>query len=142
MKLTVLFDADCALCWRARRWMSNQATYVELEFVAAGSARAQELYPSLDDKETRQLLHVVADDGRVWVGARAWLVCLWAVRRTRALAMSLRTPARIALAQRFVQGVSRNRYALSRLLGWEAPLRNVRPVTPVGSGCDDGSCDV
>ncbi|MBK7643357.1 MAG: DUF393 domain-containing protein [Planctomycetes bacterium] len=40
-RLTVLYDAQCGLCRRARRWLEAQPAYVPLEFVAAGSPAAR-----------------------------------------------------------------------------------------------------
>jgi hypothetical protein len=45
--LTVLFDANCNLCRRIRNWLQAQTKYVDLDFVAAGSAEAVARYPLL-----------------------------------------------------------------------------------------------
>lgn len=115
-KLTVLFDETCGLCRRARAWLEDQDSYLPLEFVAAGSPRARERYPGLTREELMAELCVVADDGRVWKGASAWVLCLWALRRYRGLAMHIARPGRLELARRFVAAVSRNRYRLSEIL--------------------------
>jgi predicted DCC family thiol-disulfide oxidoreductase YuxK len=120
-RLTVLFDANCGVCRRARAWLEQQPAYVRLEFVPAGSPRARERFPALDADATLSELHVVADDGRVWSGARAWVLCLWALRETRELSLSLSGPRRMALAQRLVARLSERRYTLSEVLRWEAP---------------------
>ena len=119
--LTVLYDAQCGLCQRARAWLAAQPAYVQLEFLPAGSPAARERYPRLDVAATLAALHVVSDDGRVWSGARAWVMCLWALRETRALALRLSTPARMALAQRMVARLSEHRYTLSEVSTWLAP---------------------
>ena len=138
MKLTVLFDPDCGLCWRARRWLSNQRAYVKLEFVGAGSELARRDYPELDPEETRRYLHVVADDGRVWKGAKAWAMCLWALRRWRGVAMALRSRSRLDIAQRIVMQVSERRYSISRFFGWTSPA-----ATKVAEeACEGGSCEL
>lgn len=120
-RLTVLYDAQCGLCRRVRFWLESRPAYVALEFLAAGSPDARERFPALDVAATLRELHVVADDGRVWSGARAWVLCLWALRETRALSLSLSGPRRMALAQRMVARLSERRYTLSEVLRWEAP---------------------
>ena len=135
MKLTVLFDADCGLCGRARSWLEKQEAYVPLEFVAAGSEPALERFRGLDPVETRRFLHVVADDGRVWKGAKAWAMCLWALRRWRGVAMALNSRARLDLAQRVVMRISDRRHAISRFFGWKAPGE-----TAGSDPCDSGTC--
>ncbi len=120
-RLTVLYDAQCGLCRRARFWLESKPAFVALEFLPAGSPVAAERFPRLVVAATLRELHVVADDGRVWSGARAWVMCLWALRETRELALSLSTPVRMALAQRMVARLSERRYTLSEVLTWEAP---------------------
>jgi predicted DCC family thiol-disulfide oxidoreductase YuxK len=120
-RLTVLYDAQCGLCRRARFWLASRPAYVELLFLPAGSPAARERFPRLDVAATLKELHVVADDGRVWSGASAWVMCLWALRETRGLALTLAGPARRALAQRMVACLADNRYALSEILRWKTP---------------------
>jgi predicted DCC family thiol-disulfide oxidoreductase YuxK len=120
-RLTVLFDANCGVCRRARAWLEQQPAYVRLEFVPAGSSRARERFPALDADATLSELHVVADDGRVWSGARAWVLCLWALHATRSLSLRLSGPAGLAVAQGLVARLSAGRYTLSKVMRWEAP---------------------
>lgn len=120
-RLTVLYDAQCGLCQRARAWLESQPAYVPLDFLPAGSPAARERYPRLQVSATLVALHVVADDGRVWSGARAWVMCLWALRETRALSLRLSGPLSIALAQSIVARLSERRYTLSEILRWETP---------------------
>jgi predicted DCC family thiol-disulfide oxidoreductase YuxK len=115
-KLTVLFDADCALCRRARRWLAEQPAYVALEFVPARSEEARRRFPGLDHEGTLANLTVVADDGGLYRADRAWVMCLWALRRYRALALRLRSGPARRLARRVVDEVSRHRYRISSML--------------------------
>lgn len=110
--LTILYDAGCGLCARAKAWILEQPSLVRLRFVAAGSAEARQAYPQLPPDE----LAVVADTGEVWLGNRAWIVCLWALREYRGFAFRLTTPGLMRLARQAFSAVSRNRLALSRLL--------------------------
>ena len=118
-RLTVLYDADCALCRRAGSWLSEQEPFVRLEFLPAGSAEARARYAELTPAETLRELCVVSDDGSVWRGAKAWIMCLWALKSYRAFASSMATPGRMKLARAFVERVSKHRYQLSSLLGKE-----------------------
>lgn len=120
-RLTVLYDAQCGLCQRARAWLESQPAFVSLDFLPAGSPAARERYPRLEVAATLAALHVVADDGRVWSGARAWVMCLWALRETRALSLRLSGPLSIAVAQSIVARLSEGRYTLSEVLRWEVP---------------------
>ena len=111
-RVTVLYDARCNLCRTARAWLERQPQLVPLEFLAAGSPDAAARYPYLDPAMTLEDLTVVGDGGEVWVGAKAWVVCLWALDGKRGLAQRLSTPALMPKARAVVAFVSRHRRAL------------------------------
>jgi predicted DCC family thiol-disulfide oxidoreductase YuxK len=115
-RLTVLYDARCSVCTRARGWLASQAQYVPMSFVAAGSAEARRRFPELDPASTLEEITVVGDGGQVYRGAKGWVICLWALERYRALALELGKPSRLATAQRFVAWFSRNRLRFGRAL--------------------------
>lgn len=109
-RLTVLYDASCAMCRRARSWLRRQDQLVPLEFVAAASTEARRRFPGLDAKETMKLLHVVDEHGRVYRGEKAWVMCLWALDEYRGWSLRVAEPPFIDRAERFVRWVSSRRY--------------------------------
>jgi len=111
LRVTVLYDARCNLCRTARSWLERQPQEVPLEFLAAASPEAQNRYPFLDPSTTLEDLTVVGDGGEVWVGAKAWVVCLWALQGRQGLAQRLSTPALMPRARALVAFVSRHRRA-------------------------------
>jgi hypothetical protein len=82
--------------------MGLQPAFVELDFVPYDSAgeRYREI-PWLGEE-----LVVVSDDGSVWAGPAAFLICMWALRDWREWACRLSTPALAPLARRFFAAVS------------------------------------
>lgn len=112
-RVTVLYDAGCNLCRAARTWLERQPQLVELEFLPAASPQASQRFPFLDPKLTLEDLTVVGDAGEVWVGAKAWVVCLWALQGKRGLAQRLSSPALMPKARAVVTFVSRHRRALA-----------------------------
>ncbi|MEM8882767.1 MAG: DUF393 domain-containing protein [Planctomycetota bacterium] len=108
-QLTVLYDASCHLCCRARRWLENQEQYVPLRFVGAATDHAKREFPYLDPEDTLQELTVVGDDGSIYRGAKAWVMCLWALVDHRGKALTIVSPALLPSARRFIDWVSRNR---------------------------------
>jgi predicted DCC family thiol-disulfide oxidoreductase YuxK len=118
--LTIVYDAACGLCTRTKDWITRQAALVRIRFVASGSAEARGAFPQLRPDD----LAVVADTGEVWLGNRAWIVCLWALRDYRDLAVRLSSPVLLRMARKAFAVVSKNRAALSRLLD----LRNEREI--------------
>ncbi len=111
-RVTVLYDARCNLCRTARAWLERQPQLVPLEFLAAASADAQYRFPFLDPTMTLEDLTVVGDGGEVWVGAKAWVVCLWALEGKRGLAQRLSTPGVMSRARVVVSFVSRHRQSI------------------------------
>ena len=110
--ITILYDAACGLCTFARDWIGRQAPLVGVAFIPAGSTEARRAFPQIAPGE----LAVVADTGEVWLGNRAWIVCLWALREYRDLAFRLTSPALLLLSRQAFVAVSRNRLVLSSLL--------------------------
>ena len=112
-ELTVLYDSSCALCLRCRDWLGTQASFVRLELVACDSEEARARFgvlPWLGDQ-----LVVVADDGRVWAGSAAFLVCLWALVEWREWSYRLSGPAFAPLAERFFRMISAERRRVAAL---------------------------
>lgn len=111
--LTVLYDAGCPLCSRFREWLVVQPTLVPLRLVAAGSAQAHGLFPTLDHARTLREITVVGDDGAVWTNEHAWVMCLWATRRFRGTAERLAHPAWLP----FARGVAATAAGVRHLMG-------------------------
>jgi predicted DCC family thiol-disulfide oxidoreductase YuxK len=113
-RLTVLYDSGCALCVRCRDWMHGQASFVELDFLACYSEDARVRYGAIPWLGGQ--LVVVADDGRVWAGSAAFLLCLWALVDWREWSYRLSGPSFAPLAQRFFQLISAERHRIAALL--------------------------
>lgn len=128
----MLYDAQCGLCRRFKNWLAGQQlapNMVRLGFVAAGSTEARQRYPELDHAATLREVTVVADDGAVYVGDRAWIVCLWATATYRGIAVRLAGPAMRPVARAIVE-----RVAGLRSWNWEWAGGDY------ADGCD-GQCD-
>ena len=117
-QLTVLYDPTCGLCLRCRQWLAKQPALIPLRFVPQQSARQQALYPNLElktDAQGRPDEFIVVDEaGRVYRGDKGWLMCFYALRDYRGLAMRLARPGMAGLARRAYHLISANR----RVLGW------------------------
>ena len=120
--LTVLYDARCAVCRRARAWLEKEPKYVPIAFVPAGSPHAQQLFPALDAEGSLGELTVVGDNGSVYRGAKAFITCLWALKDYRAWSLRLATPELLPSARRFFVWFSENRFTIGKFLTGEGPL--------------------
>ena len=117
-RLYVLYDANCGLCSSVREWVQDQPQLVAMEFVAANSARAFQLFPSLSRSGQRvEELIVVDDRGGVYREGHAWIMCLFALAEYRALSLRLASPSLLPLARKAFSFLSKRRSALSELLG-------------------------
>lgn len=115
--ITVLYDKRCSLCSRAREWLEHQPKYVEVKFIAADSNEAHYQFPVLDHQQTLTELTVISDNGLVYVGEKAWVMCLWALQEYRDLAVTLSTPELFPIARRMILWVSNNRHKINSFLG-------------------------
>lgn len=138
--LTVFYDADCGICSAFRRWMGKEPAHVALRFLPYDSAEAARLCPDLLARGGDREIIVMADDGRLWQGAEAWVTCLWALRRWRGWARRLASPALLPLAARICRLVSTNRLTFSRLLNLHGDHELARAVTGMEDGCPEGRC--
>ncbi|MEU1480106.1 DCC1-like thiol-disulfide oxidoreductase family protein [Streptomyces sp. NPDC005760] len=148
-RLTVLYDAECALCAFVRDWLARQPQLVPLELVPAGSQEARHRYPELDHAATLEEITVVGDGGQVYRDTAAWIVTLWALREYRPLAHRLSTPAGARLARGAVLTAAKWRGAqwqggqwggkvYRRADGWS--YDSSRGWVHTAPGCGSGTC--
>ncbi|MFI8434972.1 thiol-disulfide oxidoreductase DCC family protein [Streptomyces sp. NPDC079020] len=92
-RLTVLYDAQCSLCVHVRHWLMRQHQLIPLDLVPAASEEARRRFPGLDHAKTLDEITVIGDQGQIYHGTAAWIVCLWALSEHRPKAHWLTTPA-------------------------------------------------
>ena len=123
-QLTVLYDPTCGFCVRCRQWLDKQPKLVAMRFIPQGASRQQALYPDLqyitDAQGRPEELIVIDDTGKVYRDDKAWVMCFYALRAYRPLAMRLAKPGMAGLARRAYAAISTNRRAISSLLGMKA----------------------
>jgi len=113
--LYVLFDAECAMCVRCRNWLSRQPAYVALHFIPLQSPDLPRLFPGIEALQPNEQLLVVGDNGAVYRGASAWIMCLWALEKYRTHAQRLAEPMLLPFARVVCELLSRNRFFISRM---------------------------
>jgi predicted DCC family thiol-disulfide oxidoreductase YuxK len=111
-QLTVLYDPDCGLCARLAAWLIRQEQLIQLRVVP--KTQAGRVHPAL--APTGNELVVVSDEGGLYLGDHAWLVCLHALKHYRDLAARLSHPALRTLASRAFKVLSANRHTISTWL--------------------------
>jgi predicted DCC family thiol-disulfide oxidoreductase YuxK len=113
-RLYVLFDEQCELCVRCRNWLMRQPAFVPLHFIAFQSAAARRRFPGIDVLKPSEQLLVISNDGSVYRGAYAWIMCLWALEEYRGHAQRLSRPVLLPFARVACELLSRNRFFISR----------------------------
>lgn len=139
--LTVFYDARCGLCARFRAWLEAEPRWVAVEFLAYDSPEATRRFPGLLAMGAAEDVVVLADDGRWWQGAGAWITCLWTTRDYRAWSFRLAAPVFHPLVRKAVHLVSQNRLALSGLLAVREDWRLAESLeAQPAPRCAEGSC--
>ncbi len=137
-RLYVLYDQECALCGSCRWWLMRQEAFLELSFIPLQSPEVARRFPGLkewDQLDLREKLVVVSDEGAVYQGQYAWIMCLYALREYRVWAQRLAHPTMLPFARRVCELVSRNRYSISRFLKGPAHQlgKNLNALQPPAS---------
>ncbi|MEU3404716.1 DCC1-like thiol-disulfide oxidoreductase family protein [Streptomyces sp. NPDC006670] len=125
--LTVLYDRDCPVCVHIRNWLGRQRQSVPLRLVPAASAQAWRRFPKLAHAQTLREITVVGDQGQVWRGTDAFIMCLWALAEYRAKAEWLATPAGRPFARAAMHTAAAVRHA----------VRTKSEAEPGEPACDD-----
>lgn len=115
-RLSVLYDDRCGLCRRAVRWLVMQPAHLEIELLPMHDARTRERFPGVAGRLGADEFVVVDDGGGVYADAEARILCLWALRKWRPLAVRMARPSWRPHVRRIFGLVARNRYRLSRFL--------------------------
>ena len=126
--LYVLFDDQCELCVRCRNWLMQQRAFVPLVFIAFQSGEAQRRFLGIDALKPEEQLLLISDEGAVYRGANAWIMCLWALENYRQHAQRLAHPALLPLAKLVCELLSRNRFFFSDALFRQEPHNAARKV--------------
>ncbi|MEM9478866.1 MAG: DCC1-like thiol-disulfide oxidoreductase family protein [Verrucomicrobiota bacterium] len=132
--LRVFYDAECGLCRACRHWMKDQPKFVEVLFTPYQSGNAERLCSGLHTLHPDRQIVVLADNGAIYQGGSAWVMCLWALRDYRELAGRLATPAFLPFAKKACALVSKNRLRLSSLFRLKQLESAEMP------DCEDGAC--
>ena len=113
-RLTVIYDATCGFCVRCREWLEAQPAFVELEWLWSRSSEVTSRFPGLVGPGPADLI-VVDDEGGVYRGASAWIMCLYALREYREWSVSLASPALLPFARKAFDALSASRGVISRI---------------------------
>lgn len=115
-RLFVLFDGRCGLCRRVADWLRDEPTFVRTAYIPYPSRPAIERFPDLFSTGIPEEVLVVTDEGMVYRGEEAWIMCLYATCRWRELSITLAQPGWRPFLRQAMDLLARNRFTLSNLL--------------------------
>lgn len=134
--LTLLHAPGWPLSSRGRRWLARERAFVRLDVVAPGSLEAARRFPGLAALDASAGpdadLVAIADDGRVWRGASAWVMTLWALVAHRRTAARLVREGRTADARGVVETCAHGRRVEAQERSTHAD--GLRSPPPPGAG--------
>lgn len=136
-KLMVLYDNRCEFCRRCSRWLGLQEKFLELELLPYDSAQVPERFPGLE-LDGNDLV-VVSDEGDVYIGSQAFIMCLWALQDYREWSVRLSSPVLLPLARKAFNLLSLNRGLFSSVLnlwGEESLADSIRREAVPEEVCD------
>lgn len=114
-RLTILHDPDCAFCRRCVEWLKEQRQSLELEFLPVDSALVLKRFPELKTALLKSELTVVDDEGGVYYGENAYVICLYALRDYREWSVRLSRPGARPFVRKALHAVTQHRHTLSEL---------------------------
>lgn len=138
--LYVLYDAECGVCSQVRKWLMEQPRYVELQFILLQNPRLSQYFPGVDNFHPSQEIVVISDQGAVYCGAQAWVMCLWALQNYRTWSLRFAKPELFPWVQKFCYIISKNRFAVSRLLRIRNDAKLLQELQSESSICMTGAC--
>ena len=142
--IAVFYDQECNLCRTCRRWLMSQDKFFPMEFMAYQSRRALKVCPQLMELNPDKEIVVMADNGQIYQGGSAWIMCLYALRRYRELSFKLAHPMLLPLAKKMCHVVSNNRLRLSKFFPCASREELARELIEAeGAGrCESGTCEI
>ena len=141
-KLTVFYDHNCGLCRACRRWLTRQPTYFEIEFVPYDSLAARAICPEIGKLDPGRQIVAMADNGDLYRGGAAWVMCLYATREHRPLAMKLANPLLLPIAKKICALVASKRLSISALLRLKSDRELADAAEAIDDKCEEGGCRV
>ena len=115
-KLHVLYDAQNDFALRCYGWLMAQPTVWPLEFIPFQATELVARFNGIDDFRSRGPLLAVSDEGAVYSGSSAFIICLYVLERYQDWAFRLSTPALLPLAGNAFDLLVKNGRKFSRVM--------------------------
>lgn len=114
--LYILYDDTCSHSVRHCDWLAQQEAVVPLHFLPQRAKEARFRFPGIEAHIAPRELVVISDDGQLWTGPTASVMCLFSLEQHRELAQRLAHPALLAYSRTALELLSREVFEITCLL--------------------------
>ncbi|MBC8002140.1 MAG: DUF393 domain-containing protein [Opitutaceae bacterium] len=123
----LLYDGECPLCVFQMQVITWLDWFNVVSLLPVQDPRVAEIAPTLSREDLLEAIHCVAQDGRIYRGARCLRFIGMRLPVAIPGALLLWFPGVIWVAEKIYQWVSRNRHLLSRWFGCQSAC-SIMPV--------------
>lgn len=114
--LYILYDDTCPHSLRHREWLAKQGSIVCLRFLPHRAEEVSCRFPGIEVHLTPRDFTTVSDDGQLWTGPAAAVMCLFALEQYREFAERLAHPTLLPYARTALELLSRDVFEMKCLL--------------------------
>lgn len=114
-KIEVFYDGRCGMCCSFHEWINRQPRAYRIDFIPYQSPDAERVFPGIGTLDPAREMIVRTDEGEVYRGAEAWVLCLYSCANHRVAARKLASPGMLSVAIRTCRVLAANRHSLSKV---------------------------
>ncbi len=111
----VYYDGQCGMCCTFHEWINEQQRAYEVKFIPYQSERAELLFPGVMALDPASEMIVRTNDGELFRGAQAWVLCLYSCSSYQKVAVKLGGPLLLPVAIKACNVLAANRHKLSKV---------------------------
>lgn len=111
--LYILYDHTCPHSDRHQEWLGRQEPLVPLRLLPHRAEEVPSRFPGIEPHLTPRELTVISDDGQLWTGPAASVMCLFMLEQHREFAERLACPLLLPYARTALELLSRDREVLA-----------------------------
>jgi predicted DCC family thiol-disulfide oxidoreductase YuxK len=114
-KIEVFYDGRCGMCCSFHEWIHRQPRAYRIEFIPYQSPDAEKVFPGIGTLDPAREMIVRTDQGEIYRGAEAWVLCLYSCENHQAAARKLASPGLLSIAIHSCRVLAANRHSLSKV---------------------------
>jgi len=113
--LDIFYDGQCGMCCTFHEWVNEQERAFQVNFIPYQDPQAYDIFPGLKELDPEKEMIVRTDQGELFHGAEAWVLCLFSCEHHQAKARKLGGKMLLPVAIKACNLLAANRKRLSRV---------------------------